>query len=163
VAWGESNAAFDYRNGLDLAIDKLEVLTGFRLDASNVSASQTFLEWCDDLSAKGLKVDGFPFTLKDRPAMRFIYNLIPTTIEDAFGKVAVIMKCSQVGFTVFEMLASIYLAIKFSPCKVGMYLPDMKLAASRSIFSALMKSKTWGLPTWRRRASAYLHRASASR
>ena len=64
--------------------------------------------------------------------MHFIYDLIPSTIAEAHGRTVVMMKCAQVGFTVMEMLAAIYLALKFDPCKVGMYLPDMKLAAAKS-------------------------------
>lgn len=131
MTWNDS-IAYDYRDDLDVTLDKLEVLTGYRIDASNVAANQSFLEWCEDLSEKGMKVDGFPFTLANRPAMRFIYGLIPTTLDEAFGKITVIMKCAQVGFTIFEMLASVYMAIKFSPCRVGLYLPDMKLAAAKS-------------------------------
>lgn len=92
----------------------------------------TFRAWCDDLAAKGLKVDGHPFTLANRPSMHFIYDLIPSTIEEARGRTIVMMKCAQVGFTVMEMLATIYLALRFEPCKIGMYLPDAKLAGIKS-------------------------------
>lgn len=92
----------------------------------------TFREWCIGLGQNGLKVDGLPFELDTRPAMHFIYDLIPTTPKEAFKKTVVLMKSAQVGFTVAEMLAAIYLALKFEPCKVGMYLPDMKLAAAKS-------------------------------
>ena len=97
-----------------------------------IPADKTFRDWCNDLSRAGLKVDGFPFTLENRPAMWFIYDLVPTTIDEAYGRTVVMMKCAQVGFTVMEMLAAIYMAIKFEPCRVGMYLPDMKLAAAKS-------------------------------
>lgn len=92
----------------------------------------TFTQWCEQLGEDGLKVDGAPFTLKNRPAMRFLYDLIPSTREEAFRKILVLQKCSQVGFTVMEMLACIYMALKWPPCKVGMYLPDMKLAGVKS-------------------------------
>lgn len=97
-----------------------------------VGEHETFLEWCERLAESGLKVDGHPFRLDNRPAMRFIYEMIPSTPEDAFKRIDVLMKCAQVGFTVMEMLAMIYLALKFSPAKIGMYLPDMKLAAAKS-------------------------------
>jgi len=97
-----------------------------------IGRDETFLDWCNRLAAEGLKVDGHPFRLDDRPAMRWIYELIPSTIEEAFGKTLVLMKCAQVGFTVMEMLAMIYFALKFMPCKIGMYLPDMKLAGIKS-------------------------------
>jgi hypothetical protein len=105
-------------------------VTGAKLGA--IPAGQTFREWCEELGENGLKVDGFTFTLANRPAMHFIYDLIPSTPEEAWEKTVVMMKCAQVGFTVMEMLASIYLALKFEPCKVGMYLPDMNLAAAKS-------------------------------
>ena len=39
------------------------------------------------------------------------------------------MKCTQVGFTVFEMLATIYLGLKFGPTTVGFFLPDQETAS----------------------------------
>ena len=92
----------------------------------------TFTAWCVKLGDEGLLVDGLPFSLDDRPAMRFIYDLLPSTPEEAWGKVLTLQKCAQVGFTVMEMLFCIFVALKWSPCKVGMYLPDQKLAAAKS-------------------------------
>jgi hypothetical protein len=97
-----------------------------------IGRDETFLDWCERLAADGLKVDEHPFKLDDRPTMRWVYSRIPSSIEEAFGKKLVLMKCAQVGFTVMEMLATIYLALKFMPCKVGMYLPDQRLAAIKS-------------------------------
>lgn len=97
-----------------------------------IGRDETFANWCDRLAADGLKVDEMPFTLDDRPAMRWIYEQIPSTIEEAFGKTLVLMKCAQVGFTVMEILAMIYMAIKFMPAKIGMYLPDQNLAILKS-------------------------------
>jgi len=97
-----------------------------------IGKDETFLDWCDRLAADGLKVDGLPFKLDDRPTMRWVYSLIPSTVEEAFGKRLVLMKCAQVGFTIMEMLAMIYMALKFMPCKVGMYLPDRNLAQIKS-------------------------------
>jgi hypothetical protein len=77
-------------------------------------------------------VDGHPFTLSNRPAMSFIYDMIPMTAAEAFGRTDVIMKCTQVGFTVMEMLAMIYLAVRFAPAKIGMFLPVRDLAAGKS-------------------------------
>lgn len=93
---------------------------------------ERFIEWCERLEQDGLKVDGIPFTLSDRPAMRFIYDMIPLTHEEAFERIDVIMKCTQVGFTVMEMLACIYLALRFSPAKIGMFMPSQSLAAGKS-------------------------------
>jgi phage terminase large subunit GpA-like protein len=42
------------------------------------------------------------------------------------------MKCAQVGFTVLEMLATIYLGLRFGPATVGMFLPDQNLADIKS-------------------------------
>jgi hypothetical protein len=92
----------------------------------------SFREWCNELAAGGLLIDEKPFTLEDRSSMWFIYDLIPTTLEEARGKTVVMMKCAQVGFTVAEMLAAIYMALKFPPVRIGMYLPDRALAAAKS-------------------------------
>lgn len=122
----------DYHGGLQSALSRLEKETGYKLDPETIPAGMTFTAWCEKLGEDGLKVDGMPFSLANRPAMRFVYDLIPSTIEAAFGKLLILMKCAQVGFTVLEMLAAIYLALKFEPCKVGLYLPDMKLAGAKS-------------------------------
>ncbi len=50
---------------------------------SLIGSDETFRLWCERLARDGLKVDGHPFTLDDRPAMHFIYDLIPSTIEQA--------------------------------------------------------------------------------
>lgn len=101
----------------------------------------TFREWCNGLAEErevdgvrrpGLKVDGQPFRLDDRPAMAWIYDQVPSNRSQAFRMMLVLRKCAQVGFTVLEMLACIYLALKFDPLKVGMFLPDMNLARGKS-------------------------------
>ena len=92
----------------------------------------TFLQWCEQLSAGGLLVDGHKFRLDNRPAMRWIYEQIPSTVEEANKKTLVMQKSAQVGFTVFEVLAAIYMGIKFSPSQVGLYLPDRTLAGVKS-------------------------------
>lgn len=122
----------DYRRGLEAMIAKLEQKTGFKLENKIIADGQTFREWCEELGRNGLKVDGHKFTLDDRPAMAWIYDQIPSTQDEAFRTILVIMKCAQVGFTVMEMLATIYLGLKFGPCTVGMFLPDMNLAGLKS-------------------------------
>lgn len=97
-----------------------------------IGREETFLQWCRRLAEDGLKVDGMPFSLDDRPAMHFIYDMIPATLQDAYQRVDVIMKCTQVGFTVMEMLAMIYLSIKFAPAKIGMFMPSQMLATGKS-------------------------------
>lgn len=100
--------------------------------SGSIPDDMTFREWCQELAAGGLQVDGIPFTLDDRPSMHFVYDQVPTTIEEGLGRIVVMMKCAQVGFTVMEMLAGIYMALKFQPLKIGMYLPDRALAAAKS-------------------------------
>jgi len=97
-----------------------------------IGRDETFRQWCVRLGDEGLKVDGRPFRLDDRPAMAWIYDQIPSTVDDAFRKTLVLMKCAQVGFTVMEMLAVIFLGLKFQPATVGMFLPDMNLAGLKS-------------------------------
>jgi|GEM_PF-905052 len=110
----------------------LEVAIELTAEQRIVLPGETFIEWCERLEEDGLKVDGLPFTLSDRPAMRFIYELIPSTVKEAFDRIDVIMKCTQVGFTVMEMLAMIYLALRFSPAKVGMFMPAVGAATTKS-------------------------------
>lgn len=108
-----------------------------------IAPGVTFRQWCEELSQErvdpisgakrpGLKVDGKPFVLDDRPAMAWIYDQVPDTPEKAFRMVLTLMKCAQVGFTVMEMLVAIYFALKFEPLSIGMFLPDMNLARTKS-------------------------------
>lgn len=121
-------------------VAKLEQKTGYKLDTSAVIPDgMGFRQWCVNLGngksgdgSDGLKVDGKPFRLDDRPAMAWIYDQVPTTADEAYRYILVIMKCAQVGFTVMEILAALYLGIKFGPCTVGMFLPDMNLAGIKS-------------------------------
>jgi hypothetical protein len=110
---------------------------------ARIPAEMTFRQWCESLAhdrvdpktgktLRGLRVDGKPFVLDDRPAMAWIYDQIPKTIEDGAGRQIVIMKCAQVGFTVIEMLVAVYFALKFEPLSVGMFLPTMALANGKS-------------------------------
>lgn len=111
---------------------KLQLRAGSTMFEKVIPDGVTFRQWCVQLGEEGLKVDGMAFSLDNRPAMAWIYDLIPSTIEEAREQTLVLMKCAQVGFTVLEMLAGIYLALKFDPCKIGMYVPDMKLAGIKS-------------------------------
>lgn len=127
----------DQFDGLAAVIARLEEKTGFRVNKEEViPEGQRFREWCEELGRKGLKVDGKPFTLEDRPAMAWVYDQVPSTIDEAYRYMLVIMKCAQVGFTVMEMLATIYLGLKFGrelgQCTIGMFLPDMNLAGLKS-------------------------------
>jgi hypothetical protein len=97
-----------------------------------IPEDMTFREWCETLGQQGLKVDGHAFTLANRRSLWEIYDHIPTHAEDAFGKTLVLQKGAQMGLTVFEILANLYMAIKFAPCKVLMYLPDRSMAAYKS-------------------------------
>lgn len=97
-----------------------------------VGENETFRQWCERLANDGLKVDGKPFKLDDRPAMAWIYDQVPSTLDEAYRLVLVLMKCAQVGFTVMEMLATIYLGLRFGPATVGMFLPDTNLADIKS-------------------------------
>ena len=92
----------------------------------------TFRAWCAELGARGLKVDGHPFTLDDRPSLIPIYDAIPASVDGARRRTLVVMKGAQMGLTIWEMLADLYLAIKFEPLTIGMFVPDQALAADKS-------------------------------
>lgn len=130
--------------GFQSMMAALEERTGYKLEKEDkvILPGETFRQWCDRLSSdrtlangrpvKGLKVDGRAFKLDDRPAMAWVYDQIPSTEEAAYRFVLVLQKCAQVGFTVMEMLATIYLGLRFGPATVGMFLPDMNLASVKS-------------------------------
>lgn len=115
----------------DLLRDAIQ-LTGADQGAAAIPEDMTFRDWCQQLADQGLKVDNRPFTLDNRPALTFIYDLIPSTVEEAAGRHIVVMKGSQLGLTVWEILADLYLALKFAPVKIGMYVPDRLLAGYKS-------------------------------
>lgn len=97
-----------------------------------VPTDMTFVEWCDRLTRDGLKVDGRPFTLDNRPALVPVYEKIPSDLDAAKGRLVVIQKAAQLGLTIWEVLADIYIALKFSPVTIGMFLPDQATAAYKS-------------------------------
>lgn len=97
-----------------------------------IAPETPFRQWCQALAEQGLKVDGHPFTLENRKALWAIYDLIPTHIEDAYDKIVVLQKGAQMGLTVMEVLADLYMAIKWEPVTLGMYVPDSKLAPYKS-------------------------------
>lgn len=137
VGRGNRRQLPDFTLGLQQAISALEQKTGFKLDQKEViPKDMTFRQWCEKLGRDGLKVDGKPFELDTRPAMAWIYDQIPSTEDDAYRYMLVLMKCAQVGFTVMEMLAAIYMGVKFGEdigrCTVGMFLPDQRLAQIKS-------------------------------
>jgi hypothetical protein len=138
--------AFDFKRIMAIAPGIKRVVKGEEFDFAPgalkiIGPEVTFRQWCDQLAEDrqvggrtraGLLVDGKPFTLKNRPAMAWLYEQIPSTREECFRHTLVLMKCAQVGFTVMETLAAIYLGLKFGPCTVGMFLPDMNLAGLKS-------------------------------
>jgi hypothetical protein len=104
---------------------------GYKREGS-IPEDMTFREWCEDLGRRGLKVDRKPFRLDDRPALIPIYDAIPTTRAEAAHRVLVIQKATQIGLTVWEVLADIYMAKKWGPVNIGMFLPDQATAGFKS-------------------------------
>ena len=101
-------------------------------DKPLIDLNTTFLQWCEELAAGRLLVDGRPFRLDNRPAMRWIYEQIPSTPKEANKKTLILQKAAQVGFTIMEVLATLYMGLKFAPAQIGMYLPDRTLAGIKS-------------------------------
>lgn len=128
----EMEAVTDLEYRQRFGAEFLEVAIELTKSQRVIGPNETFRQWCERLAADGLKVDGRLFKLDDRPAMAWIYEQVPSTADEAFRFVLVLMKCAQVGFTIMEMLAVIYLGLKFQPATVGMFLPDMNLAGLKS-------------------------------
>lgn len=99
---------------------------------SSIPDDMTFRQWCEKLASEGMKVDGKPFRLDNRPALVPVYDAIPTTKEEAFKRILVIQKATQLGLTVWEVLANIYMAIKWGPVTIGMFMPDQATASYKS-------------------------------
>lgn len=107
-----------------------------RIEAHGLSEpipqEMTFLQWCNRLAADGMKIDGKPFRLDNRPALIPLYEAIPSLKEDAKDLVLVVQKATQLGLTVWEVLANIYMALKWGPVTIGMFLPDQATASFKS-------------------------------
>jgi len=126
----------DPRAGLNAMLDRLEARTGFKLKQKHMAIgdNETLRQWAERLGRDGLKVDGKPFSLADRPTLAFVYDQAPSTREEARQAMLMLRKCAQVGFTIFQQVLAIYLALKFEPLVVGVFLPTVALA--RGISSA---------------------------
>jgi len=98
------------------------------IDPEGIPADMSFLAWVETLAEHGLEVDGQPFRLDNRPALRAIYEAIPTHKADGYGQSMAIMKGAQTGLTVLTFLLQLYVALKHTPVKVGVYYPDRNLA-----------------------------------
>lgn len=133
-----------YRALAEIELRRRARLSGVTLSDSDIAPGndETFRVWCERLAQAGLKVDGHPFTLANRPALHAIYDLIPADPVDAYDRVIVLRKGAQMGLTVWEVLADIYMAMKWSPVTIGMYVPDSKLAPYKSThrFMRLVRS-----------------------
>lgn len=97
-----------------------------------IGENESFIDWCRRLAADGLKVDGKPFSLDNRPALIPIYEAIPTHKKDAKDLTLIIQKATQLGLTIWEVLANIYMAIKWGPVSIGMFMPAMATAMHKS-------------------------------
>lgn len=98
-----------------------------------------FREWCEKLATdpsvppdQRLRVDGKPFRLDNRPALIPLYDAIPCYAQECYERILVIQKATQLGLTVWEVLANLYMAIKFGPITIGMFLPDQATASYKS-------------------------------
>ncbi len=111
---------------------EIEKRTGFHVKNEAIAEHVTFEQWCEALADEGLKVEGKRFSLEERPALRHLYAMVPQTREEARKWVGVVMKGAQTGATVWEMLAMLYVALKFEPVAIGMYLPSQPLATHNS-------------------------------
>ena len=118
--------------GVGVTAHALEAEIKRRREAAGDARQQTFIEWCEELGRAGLKIDGKPFTLKDRPALVPLYQAIPSTRAEARHKTIVLQKGSQLGATVWEILADLYMASRWEPITVGMFLPDQATASYKS-------------------------------
>ena len=128
----------DVAGGLSEMIARLEQMTGYRVDTDSIG-DVTFIEWCEELArgkrgdgSDGLKVDGKPFRLDNRPALRPLYEAIPSTREQAKDSMLIVMKATQLGLTVWEVLANIYMAVRWEPVSIGMFMPAQATAIHKS-------------------------------
>lgn len=120
-----------FQSNLDRHVRAAVYRAGYQ-QSSDIPEDMTFRQWCEDLAEKGLKIDGKPFSLNDRPALIPLYDAIPSTPDGAQDVTLTIMKATQLGLTVWEILANIYMGLKWAPVTIGMFLPDQATAAYKS-------------------------------
>lgn len=109
-----------------------EVMSQMNGDDLRIPDEMSFREWCERLAERGMKVDGKPFRLDNRAALLPIYEAIPSTREEAAGRILIIQKATQLGLTILETLASIYMAVKWGPVTVSMFMPSQSVAIHKS-------------------------------
>lgn len=97
-----------------------------------IPEEMSFRVWCEALGRNGMKVDGKPFRLNNRPALVPIYDAIPRTRAEAYLRMLIAQKATQLGLTVWEVLANIYMARKWEPVTIGMFMPDQSTATYKS-------------------------------
>lgn len=122
----------DYRAGFAGMVAQLKARTGYTVKDEFIADGVTFRQWCQQLADDGLKVDGKPFSLENRPALIPIYDAIPSTREEAKDRVIIIQKATQLGLTIWEVLANIYMALKWEPVSIGMFMPAQATAIHKS-------------------------------
>lgn len=124
AARARAHLALRQRRRLGAAVDAV--------DPGTIPDGMTFRGWCEKLGREGLMIDRKPFRLDNRPALLPLYDAIPTTREEAFLWTLAVQKATQLGLTVWEVLADIYMAKKWGPVNIGLYLPDQSTAAFKS-------------------------------
>ena len=117
---------------LEMRRRRAEVMAQLDSDEQAIPEDMTFRQWCDTLAKQGMKVDGKPFSLEDRPALIPLYEAIPTTRKEAAGKTLVLMKSTQIGASVWEFMAALYMSLKWEPVTIGMYMPSQASAIYKS-------------------------------
>lgn len=76
-----------------------------------IAPDMRFIDWIEAQTASGLKVDGNPFDLSNRSALRAIYEAIPSTKAEGYGKTFIVMKGAQTGLSVMTFLLQVFLAL----------------------------------------------------
>ena len=79
---------------LQLALLKAQERVNGDIPLNPIPSDMTLRQWCERLSKdridpstgqvlRGLRVDGRPFSLTDRPALAWIYDQAPSSLEEA--------------------------------------------------------------------------------
>lgn len=123
--------ALETKARLTRMIDGFATRAGYDTEGS-IAEDMTFRAWCEDLSARGMKVDRKPFSLADRAALVPLYEAIPTTRQEAQNCTLTVQKATQLGATLWEVLADLYIAKKWGPINIGLFLPDQATAGFKS-------------------------------
>jgi len=102
------------RRTFETVVDRIGARMGL-----HAQRSAPFWRWPLDLA---LEIDKMSFTYEGRAYLRPLYEIIPERLDDLRGLDVSVMKASQLGLSVWEMLLAMYVGTR-NRLNIGYYMP----------------------------------------